>query len=224
MKKIVFTILVVLISLAAGAAGIFAQSQPTQAFVTWRAENFYPSYFEGRVLPSSGSSVSLAVEVTQGGILRDLAQADIGWQVDGKFIGSGRGMKQAKFTATKGSGNSHFVRVSIAQNSELVEVSVRIPTTAPTVVIDAPYVDKRGTEGKITLSSLPYFFNASSLDDFRFSWTIDGERREVGSDTTLTIADAASIVARTFRIDLEALNTLNPMETATARNQFAITP
>lgn len=201
-----------------------AQRDPIQAFITWKALNFYPAYFEGKALPSLNSPVTLAVEAARNSVLLDLSQAEITWEVDGKFIAGGRGVKRATFTVRKGVGDTHFARVSILLNRETFETSLRIPVAASAVVIDAPYPEARGSGGGITLRALPFFFNAVSLSDLSFSWLIDGERASAGSDSELTISGNAARGTRAFRVTLEAQNLRNLQETAVTKGQFSIAP
>lgn len=209
---------------AALALDASAQQSAGQVFITWKTSNFYPAYFEGKALPSLNSPVTLAVEAARNGVLLDLSQAEITWEVDGKFIAGGRGVKRATFTVRKGVGDTYFARVSILLNRETLETSLRVPVAASVVVIDAPYPEARGSGGGITLRALPFFFNAVSLSDFSFSWLIDGERTSAGSDNELTISGDAALGIRAFRVTLETQNLRNPQETAATKGQFSIAP
>ncbi|MDP3974946.1 MAG: hypothetical protein Q8P88_01505 [Candidatus Jorgensenbacteria bacterium] len=219
-----FIIALVVGVLVTDGAILHAQSQLGQVFITWKTSNFYPAYFEGKALPSLNSPVTVAVEVTKNGALLDLSQAEITWELDGKFIGGGRGVKQIPFAAAKGVGDTHFVRVSVVRGQETFETSLRIPIVGPTVSIDAPYPENRGEEGTITLRALPFFFNVSSLTDLSFSWIVNGVRRETGSDNALVISSEDLTAPQTFRVTLETLNRSGPRETATSRGQFTLVP
>ncbi|MFH0806642.1 MAG: hypothetical protein V1885_02885 [Candidatus Brennerbacteria bacterium] len=224
MKKNIIITLAVLVSIAIWYAGVSAQTSLSQAFITWKASNFYPAFFKGKALPSLTSPISVAVEATKNGVLLDLSQTEILWEVDGKFIGGGRGVKQATFTATKGPGDAHFVHVSAFHGAETIETSLRIPTVQPILVIDAPYRGGRGSGGTMTLRAVPFFFNLSSLSDLSFAWTVDGMRQSVGSDTELTVSGSSNLAPRTFSVSLEAQNQRNLQEIAATRAQFSIEP
>lgn len=215
---------VIFSALVFSAFGASAQSQSSQVFITWETSNFYPAYFEGKALPTLNSPVTVSVEATRNGALLDLSQAEIMWEIDGSFMAGGRGVKQVIFTIRKGVGDTHFVRVSTRLNQEMFESSVRVPVTSPLVVIDAPYPDRSGSGGGITLRALPFFFNMSSLSELSFSWLVDGVQTATESDNELAISGNNSLTPRTFQVSLEANNRVNPQETARARGQFSITP
>lgn len=201
-----------------------AQTQPAQVFITWKARNFYPSYFEGKALPTLNSPVTVSMEAAKNGAWLDTSPYDISWELDGKYIGGGRGVKQATFIVTKGAGDTHFIRVSMTRGEETIGASLRIPVGNHTVVIDAPYPNGRGKGGAITLRAIPFFFNLSSLSDFSFMWIVDGTRQNTGSDSALTISGNSDLAPRTFSVSLEAQNQANPQEIASARGQFSIQP
>jgi hypothetical protein len=206
------------------ALSAYAQNQSSQVFITWKASNFYPAHFEGKALPTFGSPVTVAVEISRGGAFLDLSQADITWELDGKFLAGGRNTKEAHFTTTKGDGDTHFIRVTIVRGEESFESSLRIPVRAPSISIDAPYPEGRGSGGSITISALPFFFNVSALSEISFSWLVDGERLAAGNDHVLTISDESLTSARAFQVLLEAQNTRNSSESASRRATLALTP
>ena len=224
MRKNFIIICALLFATAGGVASVAAQNQADKVYITWKALNFYPAHFAGKALPTFGTPVTVAVEVTRNGVLLDLSQADITWELDGKFLSGGRNAKTARFTAAKGSGDTHFIRVSLVQNQEVLGSSLRIPVTSPTVVIGAPYPMGRGVGGAMTLYALPFFFNISSLDEFAFSWLIDGKRLATGSDHALTISNQELLGPRIFQVVLEAVNTENLGELSSRRATYTLTP
>jgi hypothetical protein len=223
-KGVTITVTVALASLIVGASGTSAQNQTSQVFITWRASNFYPAHFEGKAIPSAGSPVAVAVETIKNGALLNLAQAEIAWELDGRFLAGGKGVKYASFISTKGSGDAHHVHVSVSLGGEVFESSLRIPVTKPTVALDAPYPNRRGIKEGMTFRALPFFFNVPSLDELSFSWLIDGERKNTGSDNELTVTGGGNLRARSFSVTLETQNRTDPQETATTRGQFSIAP
>lgn len=180
------------ILLGSGSYVALAQSQSSQAHITWKASNFYPSSFEGKALPTFGTPVTVALEVTQAGTLIDLSQAEITWELDGKFLTGGRNVKRATFTASKGAGETHFVRVVAERGSSSFGTSVRIPVEAPSVSIGAPYLIRTNLTDSIPLRALPFFFNVSSLREIGFQWNAGGiisERRTGDNTLSLSLGD-----------------------------------
>lgn len=209
-----------------GAFSTHAQTAPTQAYVTWKASNFYLASFSGKALPSNGTSVALAVAVTRNGTLIDIGQANVVWDVDGKFLSGGVGQRTAAFIASKGAGDSYFAHVTVTLGGETIEGAAQIPVTGPVVVLDMPYPNGTAHGDTITLRALPFFFSASSLSDLSFSWFIDGTEKNTGSDNELTInaGGGDSTLSRVFHAIVNAQNERNPVETASAREQFTVTP
>lgn len=189
---IIAALVLSLIILVGGSYTALAQSQSSQAHITWKASNFYPSSFAGKALPTFGTPVTVTLEVTQAGALVDLSQAEITWELDGKFLTGGRNVKRATFTASKGVGETHFVRVAAERGSSSFGTSVRIPVEAPSVSIGAPYLVRTNLAEAISLRALPFFFNVSSLREMSFQWNVEGvvsERRTGDNTLSLSLGD-----------------------------------
>lgn len=218
------TIISIALFLVLAATTVSAQTPAMQLFLTWKALNFYPSNFEGKALATLNSTVVVSLEAIRGGTWLDLSPYELAWELDGTYLGGGRGVKQVRFIVTKGFGDSHFLRVSARLGSEILETSTRIPVADQRVVIDAPYPDHLARGNTITLHAVPFFFNIASLSDLSFTWTVGGERRAVGSDNELIISGGTTPSPRILNVTLEAQNRVNPQETASARGQFSINP
>lgn len=193
--------------------------------VTWRAENLYPANFEGRAMPTPGSSVRASVEAVVGGKLVNLATADILWFLDESLLEKGIGTKTVHFTARGGTTNNHFLRAQVRLGNKNLEESVRIPIKQPRVVVEMPISNKTlPGNSELHLSAVPYFFNAESLENLVFNWIINNTRqKQTGNgELTLKIGQPQSENQQKMVITANIQNLLNPLEVAQQRGIFSI--
>ena len=78
------------------AISVNAQVRP-EFLITWRASNYAPSDFAGKILPIPGSALTAALEIIDGGRIADLSQTEIRWSVNNKIGQSGKGIKTFSF-------------------------------------------------------------------------------------------------------------------------------
>jgi len=186
MKKLIAFI----ISLFIGCQSLVAGAQtPAQVLLTWRANNFYPADYQGRALATPKTPVSVAAEVLKNNKLVDVSKANFTWFVDEKLLTSGAGLKEVVFTVSKAPGDSHFVRVSIDLNGEVLGTATRVPVAKPLLVLEAPYPNALVKAGsRAVIEAIPYFFNIPALQNLVFSWQVgNGEQKESGSDNELVL-------------------------------------
>jgi len=186
----------------------------SQPIITWQANNFFPSDYQGKALPSTGTRVSLSVMVIKSGKILNLSGAKIFWYVDEKLINR-EGEPTITFVATKRGGDSHFVRMVIESKDGKFENSTRIPMVKPSLAIGIPYagnVVPRNSE--LRLKALPFFFNVSSLEALKFSWNVGGEKISGVSENELVlkIGTPLSELQRNLLLTASAENIGNPSE------------
>ncbi len=183
--------------------------------ITWKADNYYPINFEGRALPSPTTPVTVSVEGAVDGKLIDLSKADISWYKDGDRFDVGSGLKETSFNAEDTDAGSHFIRVVAVINGVSAEQTIRIPVVSPVAVLEVPYPNKVVPAGTVAnLVSVPYFFNASSITDFIFSWQIADLKQNTGSDNVLAINVGTPYTddQRTVTVNSYIQNRNNPFE------------
>jgi len=163
--------------------------------VTWKADNFFPTTYKGKAIPSYGTKIYIAVEAFQDGKLLDLSKAAIEWRKNGERIQQGTGQKEA-IAVFNETDETNFVSVSVKLDNQSMEKSIIIPTTKPKLVLELPYVNgvvPKNTD--VSITAVPYFFNAKSFDDFSFSWQIGALKKGTGSDNKLIINTGNPIIA-----------------------------
>ena len=193
--------------------------------VTWRAENLYPADFAGRAMPTPGSPVQVSAETILGGKLTNSGLAEISWFLDGALLEKGVGTKTVRFTARGNTANSHFLRVQVKVAGKNLEESVRVPVKQVKVAMEIPAINKvLPSNSELQLSAVPYFFNASSLENLVFNWIINNTRqKETGNGSlTLNIGQPQSSTQQKMTIIANVQNLLNPLEVAQERGIFSI--
>ncbi len=192
----------------------FAQTS-SQIIITWQANNFYPANYEGRALVTPNSPVVLASELLRNNKLVDTTQATFSWILDGKLLGSGRGLKEISFVSKKQAGDNHLVRVSIKIGEETFENSARIEVSEPVVVIEikSPSREIRAGE-EVKLQTIPYFFNVSSVRDLKFFWRVGNAKEESEGENrlTLSISRSQDTNQKTLQVFSTVQNKRNPLE------------
>jgi len=152
----------------------------------WSADNYAPFGYQGRILPTRGSWVTVEADLKiSGGDPKNLKYS---WFLDGIFQGykSGYGRDNLKFGVRKFYGASHVVLLKVFNESRsfFVEKSITIPVANLDLVvykkqeasINLPYSVSAENFSIISneensFSALPYFFNVKSLKDLEFDWT-----------------------------------------------------
>lgn len=179
------------------AGEVKAEAQP---ILTWQAENYSAPGFLGKSFPTTKTKIGLSLTVINKKKFVDLDKADISWFLDGKLLVSGRGLKDASFSARVLPGGEHAVRaVADLPSGEEVETSLRVPVVRPEVSITKNFSGERAVFGKLLEFSMrPYFFNAPE-DFLSYFWNMnDGVRK--GRDRVFVIrvpaGEAGSITLR----------------------------
>ncbi len=186
-----------------------AQNLP-EFMLTWKAGDYAPADYRGKVLPSDGSRIDVAFELIDGGRFASLGATTINWRVNGDPYKTGLGVKIISFAADATKGDQ-VVTVSFTYRGVALEKTVTIPVVKPEVVV---------TGGVPIFRALPYFFNFTSLDQAKFSWTVNGAETEA-SDKNPDVA-ALGNLASGVTVNLEATvqNLLKPLEIAKGSLNF----
>ncbi len=221
----------IFIALAAFAAvlGIAAKTSAQaannySAIITWRANDYYPSDFLGKALPTNGTTVSLSVIVLNNQKIQDASNLPILWYVDGNFMNGGVGESQTNFTVTKTAGDSHIVSVQIGAGGQTISASARIPVVNYRAVINAPYPAQTVNQNSTAnLEIIPYFFNVNSFNDFLFSWTVNNLQSVTSTtDNTLSLKVGQIGATQNISIDASVQNTANAFEFAYGKTNLYV--
>lgn len=206
--------------------GAHAQTQsPPQIILTWRANNFYPANYKGKVAVTQSTPVTVSAEMLLNNKLIDLSQAVFTWYVDDEIKNSGQNIKEITFTAQKPEGDSHFVRVTVKVDDRNLETSIRIPVSKHLIILETPYPDQLvKAETKAQIQAVPYFFNISSLADLNFAWQVNDKNLETGNDNQLilNLGKPKTNEQREIQIHVFVQNQRNQLEFAETRTKLTI--
>lgn len=219
-------ILIILVVLIFSSAR--AQTVPvTQLFLTWKANNFYPSFFEGKAFPVAGTPITASLEAVRGGKFLDLARATITWFVNDKLADRGDGKKEILFTPKIAAGKNATIKAAVrfADQGNTEEASIQIPVLSSHIVANVPLPQKIiAPQSRFLLEAFPFFWNINNLNDLYFTWTVNGEQKKATGENTLSlgIGTPASEYDKTLQINLLTQNLSNPLEFAQERFQLTI--
>jgi len=193
-----------------------AQQSP-QFFVSWQANSFVPSWYEGKVFPTTGSRISIKFDLIDKGIAVDLSKTTARWYINDKLVineKNGLGIKSYSFVTNGYAGKNLSVRISIPNyNGSVLDKVIDIPIVSPEVVINAPYSSKMVSSGKLSFEAIPFFFNISDISKLSFLWNANSQPTSATGNPFLNLnIDAVS----GSKIDLGVLikNISNELETA----------
>lgn len=152
-----------------------AQTAP-QILATWQANSYAPAGYQGKILPTRGSKVDLAVSLIDKGKVADLARREIRWFFNNDLIAGGLGLAKTDFTVPflTPAGNQILKVQIINYLGNNLEKTFSFPVTDPEIVIDAPYADNKISLGSNLFTGLPYFFNITDISQLEWSWSANG--------------------------------------------------
>jgi len=204
-----------ILTVSAISYAVFAFGQAAPEFMlTWKAANYAPPEYQGRVFPASDTKVDVALELIDNGKLADLSGTEIRWYVNNNSQKSGAGLKNFTFN-TDGVRGDQAVRVVVNGYRGLaLEKTITIPLASPEVVIDG---------GPNTFRVLSYFFNFGDVRKAEFTWSANGA--EVAGDPDkpdVLLLDTRNLAPGT-EISLEASvkNIFRTLEAANSLIRFS---
>lgn len=152
---------------------------------TWTAENFYPSDYRGKPLPSIETRVVVSTEIIKNGKIVDASNTRIKWYVDEKFYKEGNGLKEILFYASKWPGGSHFIRIEATQDNLSASKIIEIPVVSKEAVVESSLGSKAPANSSVVFVAVPYFFNVGSISDLDISWKI--QKRDIPGENKNTL-------------------------------------
>lgn len=170
------TALLVLLLSSSGKVG--AQTAP-EFMATWRAESFVPADFKGKALPTKKTRVEVVFNLIDNKKIAELRNVEVRWYVDNKLQQRGNGMQSFMFVVPDIAADENEIRIEIPDYKGVsIEKTIAIPITSPHLVIKSPYLGNEIKRGEITLTALPYFFNAQNIGELALRWIVNGEEAQ----------------------------------------------
>ncbi len=216
-------------------ASVFAADP--QFMSSWSANSFAPYWYQGKILPSSGSRVNMSFELigqdkTNLGKVLDLSNRLVKWYVNNQYYTQGEGLKSISFTINKWTASDSLnVRVSSEVENpsdgsvSFVDNYITIPIVKPEIVIfNKNFSNIVSANSTVDLSSAPFFFNTDSLYNIVPTWTVGSQKSGgIANDPfSLSINFGKNINSGVINVGLTAQNSTNPIESAQNSISFTI--
>jgi len=197
-----------------------AQVAP-EFMVTWKANNYVPSDYQGRILPIDKTIIEIAFEVIDKNKIADLSKTEIFWHINGRFQNSGPGIKNFNFEANKLI-RDQLIEIIIPNYQTMAEgiklnKTLTIPLAKPDVIINSPYPNNEIAAVQNEFKALPYFFNiVNPPTDLFFNWQANTQKIEGGVENpNLLTLDASNLTSGAeFNVKLFAQNLFEETEFA----------
>ncbi|TSC95818.1 MAG: Uncharacterized protein Athens101426_589 [Parcubacteria group bacterium Athens1014_26] len=206
-----------------------ARAAATPEFiVSWKAKTLVPAEYTGKIFPIKNSLVEVGFDLLDNNKIIDLSKYTVSWYLEGDFIKSGAGLKSFIFTTNKANENDQLLRVTVAgyKGADL-DKFITIPLASPEAVINykSPLTNEINI-GAHEFTALPYFFNASSLNNLSFNWKVNGEAPQNTANKStilnLNLESQGTPTQTPLNISLSIQNILNALESATKSLNFMI--
>ncbi len=162
---------------------LFTTDTNPEIIVTWKATNYAPANYKGKVIPTGQTPVVVSMAVLDNGTLADLQNSIVLWYINDELFKSGLNMHTITLSTQKFPGEKVFVRAEIQnyKNQDILKTA-EIPTIPPEVVVEAPFPDRQTNARQIQLHATPYFFNVKNSTDLIYNWTINDQTAQANEN------------------------------------------
>ncbi len=208
----------------------YANAQATPQFlISWRSQNYAPSWYQGKVLATRGSWIDASFDLIENGKIVDLSKKKVRWYVNDDLRRNeedGLGIKNYSFSVADYTNEDIEIRIVIVDYKESqISGMIMIPLAKPEAVIDAPYSGRRIPSGTNIFRMYPFFFDVKDLGKLSFNWVVGGRSAEgsAGNASILKL-NIDSLAPSGFGIDVQATinNLTNEMEFASSRVKMEV--
>ncbi len=205
-----------------------ANAQVTSApqfMVSWQANSSAPSWYRGKIFPTTGSGITVKFELVDSGKIVDLSKTPVRWYVNNNLKlneANALGIKSYSFITNDYTGNDINIRISIPNyNGSVLDNVLTIPIVSPEVVINAPFPGKTIMPGKLNLEAIPFFFNAGSINNLSFSWNANGQPTSGTANPLLNLnIDPGTPQGTSVNLSVVVKNITNELEAASKNLQL----
>ena len=166
----------------------FAQTTP-EFLVSWRAINYVPADYLGKILPSKSSRVEAGFDLIDNKKLIDLSKINVSWYLNGQLLNSGTGLKTATININSDLAQTIRITVSSYKGAD-IDQTFLLPVVKPEIVINTKLIntDNAGNRMRLTpknhlFEARPFFFNVNNLRELGFRWRVNDKLIEGISGT-----------------------------------------
>jgi len=226
-----FKILVFLFSIFYFIFYIFVNAQTSpQFFVSWQAQSYASSWYQGKILAINGTPVEISFELIDNGKIADLSKTKVRWYVNDDLVlneNNGLGIKNLKITVPDYTGQQTEIRIAVVDylKTGLVDKLIKIPVVGPEAVINAPYPEHQILTGENSFQVFPFFFNVKNLDGLSVEWSTNEQKAEGMTVDPWRLSlkvDLATPLGFTFNLSATIRNFLNQLEFASKNIQLQV--
>jgi len=210
----------------------FALAQTAPEFlVSWRAVNYVPADYQGKILPSKSSRVEAGFDLIDKNKIIDLSKNTVSWFLNENLIASGVGVKTVSFNVN--SNLNQTVRITVLGYSQnnLDQVFL-LPVANPEIIISTktPLKTIRNQNWlplqNYNFEAKPFFFNISDLTFLQFKWRVNNNLVEGTPNNTallsLNLQSQGAPKETQLTVSVGASNALNPLEFASKMINFIV--
>lgn len=199
-----------------------ASFQP-QFLVSWQAQNYGPSWYQGKIFPTKDSIIDVRFELIENNKIVDISNEKIRWYLNDDLIKNeenGLGIKSLKFLMSDYPGQVAEIKMQIFhyKGGEILDKIIKIFSVKPEVVIDSPFSDNKINTGHSVFRAWPFFFNVKNLNQLSIDWFALGQKVEniqgdpwqmnlnIGQETPKGTEIKLSVSVKNFLKNLEFAN------------------
>ncbi len=200
-----------------------------QFLTSWQAYSYAPSWYEGKIFPTKGTSVELSFELLDEGKIVDLSKTKVRWYVNERLAANeddGLGLKNLEIVIPDYPGHDTNVRIAIVNylGGDTLYKNIVIPVVAPEAIIEAPYAGGEIGFGESVFKTTPFFFNVDNMDELSVEWSSEQEIKDqtAGSWFLNLSVEPTTPSGATFNLSAEIKNILDELEFAAKSFQVRI--
>jgi hypothetical protein len=197
-----------------------AQTTP-EFLVSWRAINYVPADYQGKIMPSQGSAVEIGFDIIEKNKIVDVSKNTIQWHLDGELIESRIGLKTIGFISNNNA-ESHTVKITALdyRGNNLSSIT-SIPIIKSEVVISAAAPYRQISTGKTYFEARPFFFNIKDINNLNLNWFYNEKKVEAVPENpeflVLNLESEGTPREIDINISVTAQNIFNQLEIASKR-------
>ncbi len=207
----------VITTLVGVGVNIVKAENGSEVIITWEADNFYPSNYQGKPKATPNSKINVSATVLENNKIKDYSNLNFFWYNNNNLIKRGAGENKINFEINKQVGEEYFIKLRIEEGEKVLEKSIKIPISSYEIVVDYPSPNKSINLGEEkTIRSIPYFLNVNNLNDLNFVWKVINAKEYVerGNILNLKIGNSKSLINTKTIVTGWVSNLNNPMESA----------
>ncbi len=226
--KLIISLIVSCLLLVVGQVN--AQTAP-EILVSWKAVNYVPADYQGKILPSNSSRMEAGFDLIDKNKIADLSKSNISWFLGGNLLNSGIGLKNITFNIASSLNQTMRITVSGYKENDL-DYIFPIPVTNPEVVIDTKTsVKTLKNQNYLPLKSYifearPFFFNVSNLKELGLKWRLNNRLVEGQAENPeflkLNLESEGTPKETGLNLSIGASNLFNKLELASKVLNFIV--